>query len=107
MKLKINLKTSLTFLLTFTISNFLFSQTKNFSDILPKGIVARPILDTLSYLPETLKQPVLNLLNEKKFDLTKCFIDKQIDKNLFCRGNTQYVGCRCETMQLGCLSSDK
>lgn len=52
-----------------------------YPDVLPKGIEARPVLDTLNYLPDSLRQPVLNILKSKSFDLAKCFIDKQIRKS--------------------------
>ncbi|MEP6948006.1 MAG: hypothetical protein ABI863_01965 [Ginsengibacter sp.] len=66
------------FLVTFLVSNSLPGQTKTFSDILPKGIEARPVLDTINYLPDTLKQPVLDILKSKGFDLSKCFADNRI-----------------------------
>jgi hypothetical protein len=81
MKLEINPKTVLAFFLTILISNSLFSQSKGFSEFLPKDIEARPMLDTITYLPDTLKQPVLDILKAKGFDLTKCFVDKRIDVN--------------------------
>lgn len=74
-----NLRILLAFLLTLLISNSLFGQTKSFSEILPKGIEARPILDSINYLPDTLKQPVIDIIKAKGFDLTKCFVDKRIE----------------------------
>ena len=65
-----------TILLSYLATDPLLSQQKNFSDILPKGIEARPLLDTLNYLPGSLKQPVSDILTPQGFKLTKCFIDK-------------------------------
>lgn len=58
-----------------------FSQTKSYFDILPKDIQANPILDTASYLPDSLRQAVFGILKAKGFDLTKCFCDKEIGYN--------------------------
>ena len=69
------------FIIVFCISNTSHSQTISYSDILPKGIQANPILDSASYLPDSLKQVVFNTLKAKGFDLTKCFIDKEIVYN--------------------------
>ena len=66
-------------LIVFFICNPLFSQTKSYSDILPKGIKACPILDSENYLPDSLKQPVYEILRKEKFDLSKCFVDKKIE----------------------------
>jgi hypothetical protein len=63
------------------MSNESNSQTKPYSDILPKGIKANPILDSSSYLPDSLRLTVFNFLKTKGFDLTKCFCDKEIGCN--------------------------
>lgn len=72
------LRIFLILLLTFIITNSLWSQTKDFSNILPKGIEARPLLDSFSYLPDTLKQSTIDVLKSKGFNLTECFVDKRI-----------------------------
>jgi len=69
------------FTIVFLISNSSNSQTVSYSDILPKDIKANPILDSASYLPDSLRQIVFNTLKAKGFDLTKCFCDKEIGYN--------------------------
>ena len=58
-----------------------FSQAKTYDDILPKNIKALPVLDTINYLPDSLKEYVFNVLKAENFDLTKCFSDKEISFN--------------------------
>lgn len=72
------LKIFVVFIITLCFNCLLFSQTKSYSDILPKDIEAKPILDSSGYLPDSLKQLVLSNLKAKGFDLTKCFVDKKI-----------------------------
>ena len=60
------------------VNNQSIGQIKSYSEILPKGIVACPILDSANYLPDSLKQIVYSTLKQKGFDLTKCFVDKRI-----------------------------
>ena len=69
------------FAIVFLITNSSNSQTVSYSDILPKDIQANPILDSASYLPDSLRQVVFNTLKAKGFDLTKCFCDKEIVYN--------------------------
>jgi hypothetical protein len=59
----------------------LFGQTKFYYDILPSYIEARPLLDSLSSLPDSLKLPVFNILKSNGFDLTKCFVDRKMEVN--------------------------
>ena len=70
-----------TFIISLCIGITSFSQTKTYSDILPKDIKANPILDSTSYLPDSLRQIVFSTLKAKGFDLTKCFCDKEIGYN--------------------------
>ena len=60
-----NLRFLLALSITLCFNSTLFSQTKSSSDILPKDIQANPILDSMSYLPDTLKQPVIDILKTK------------------------------------------
>ena len=71
----------LAFLLVLFINNSVFSQKNPYANILPKDIDARPILDSINYLPDSLKQPVIDILKAKNFDFTKCFVEKEIELN--------------------------
>jgi hypothetical protein len=71
-------KILLTFIFICCINKASFSQAKSYNYILPKDIQANPILDSASYLPDSLRQPIFSFLKSKNFDLTKCFCDKRI-----------------------------
>jgi hypothetical protein len=64
-----------TFIISLCIGITSFGQTKSYTEILPKDIKANPILDSTSYLPDSLRQIVFDTLKAKGFDLTKCFCD--------------------------------
>ncbi len=71
-------KFSLSLFFFFLVNNTLFSQIKSYSDISPKGIEVCSILDSVNYVPDSLKQIVCSTLKAKGFDFTKCFVDKRI-----------------------------
>ena len=62
----------------FLVNNALPNQIKSYADISPKGIEVCSLLDSVNYVPDSLKQIVFSTLKSKGFDLTKCFVDKRI-----------------------------
>lgn len=76
---------TLSFLL---ISSIACGQVKsNYSDVIPKDITVKHLLDTVNYVDNSLRLSMIEYLKTKKIDPSKYFIDSSTNK----QGDTLYI----------------
>jgi len=74
------------FFLLFSVTAF--GQIKsNYSDIIPKNITVKPLIDTVNYIDNSLRLSIVDYLKYKKLDPLKYFVDSTINK----QADTLYI----------------